>query len=84
MNKIINIFTAGIVLFYSISVQSQSSENFPVLKHYDQDHLLNISLPMGGIDPGTVGLGGRGDLRDWAIMNSPAPLIKLLFSKQIQ
>ena len=43
-----------------------------VLKHYDQDHLTRIALPLGGIGTGTVSIGGRGDLRDWEIMNRPA------------
>ncbi|HPT20863.1 MAG TPA: GH116 family glycosyl-hydrolase [Bacteroidales bacterium] len=50
---------------------AQSSTDYPVLKHYDKDHLLNIALPLGGIGTGTVSLGGRGELRDWAIMNKP-------------
>ncbi|NQU44762.1 hypothetical protein HQ520_15845 [bacterium] len=45
---------------------------WPVLKHYDPDHLNRIALPLGGIGTGTVSLGGRGDLRDWEIMNRPA------------
>ena len=44
---------------------------WPILKHYDQNHLLNIALPLGGIGTGTVSLGGRGELRDWQIMNKP-------------
>lgn len=31
-----------------------------------------ISLPVGGIGTGTVGFGGRGQLRDWEIENRPA------------
>jgi len=46
--------------------------NWPVLKRYDQDHLGRIALPLGGIGTGTVSLGGRGDLRDWEIMNRAA------------
>ena len=46
--------------------------NWPMLKHYDQNHLANIVMPIGGIGTGTVSLGGRGDLRDWEIMNRPA------------
>ncbi len=45
---------------------------WPVLKRYDQQHVANIALPLGGIGTGTVSLGGRGDLRDWEIMNRPA------------
>ena len=48
------------------------SQPWPILKHYDQDHLLNIALPLGGIGTGTVSLGGRGELRDWEIANKPA------------
>ena len=49
-----------------------TNPNWPVLRHYDQDHLARIALPLGGIGTGTVSLGGRGDLRDWEIMNRPA------------
>lgn len=42
---------------------------WPALKYYDQNHLQRIALPLGGI--GTISLGGRGDLRDWEIMNRP-------------
>ncbi|MGB3174357.1 MAG: GH116 family glycosyl-hydrolase [Saprospiraceae bacterium] len=48
------------------------SQNFPVLKHYDQNHLYRIALPIGGIGTGTVSLSGKGELRDWEIMNRPA------------
>ena len=47
-------------------------ENWPVLKSYDRSHLARIALPIGGIGTGTVSLGGRGDLRDWEIMNIAA------------
>lgn len=45
---------------------------WPVLRKYDQNHLARIALPIGGIGTGTISLGGRGDLRDWEIMNRPA------------
>lgn len=43
-----------------------------VLRHYGRDRLTRIALPLGGIGTGTVSLGGRGELRDWEIMNRPA------------
>ncbi len=46
--------------------------SWPVLTRYDQDHLARIALPIGGIGTGTVSLGGRGDLRDWEVVNRPA------------
>src|SRR4051794_12125347 len=45
---------------------------WPVLTRYDSEHLARIALPLGGIGTGTVSLGGRGDLRDWEIVNRPA------------
>jgi len=45
--------------------------DWPILKHYDQNHLLNVALLLGGIGTVTVSLGGRGELRDWQIMNRP-------------
>lgn len=49
-----------------------SDYEWPVLARYDANHLRRIALPLGGIGTGTVSLGGRGDLRDWEIMNRPA------------
>ena len=50
----------------------KGSRDWPVLTSYDQDHLARIALPLGGIGTGTVALGGRGDLRDWEVVNRPA------------
>lgn len=34
-------------------------------------HLRMISFPLGGVAAGSLGLGGRGQLRDWEIFNRP-------------
>ena len=65
---LLGIFFAGILSCFSMT----QNKDWPVLKIYDQDHLAKIALPLGGIGTGTVSLGGRGDLRDWEIMNRPA------------
>ncbi|MET9021748.1 GH116 family glycosyl-hydrolase [Actinopolymorpha sp. NPDC004070] len=46
--------------------------DWPVLNRYDVAHSLRVALPLGGIGTGTVSLGGRGDLRDWEVVNRPA------------
>ena len=33
--------------------------------------LKMISFPLGGVGAGSLGLGGRGQLRDWEIFNRP-------------
>src|SRR5688572_27574811 len=39
---------------------------------YEDNHLSEISFPLGGLGTGCVGLGGRGDLREWEIFNRPS------------
>lgn len=46
--------------------------DWPILKKYNKDKLRRIALPLGGMGTGTVSLGGRGDLRDWELMNHPS------------
>ncbi|GAA3139758.1 uncharacterized protein (DUF608 family) [Kribbella aluminosa] len=45
---------------------------WPILRTYTGRNLRRIALPLGGIGTGTVSLGGRGNLRDWEIVNRPA------------
>jgi hypothetical protein len=54
----------------SVSVNGQDS-NWPMLKHYDENHISKVALPVGGIGTGTVSISGRGNLIDWEIMNRP-------------
>ena len=59
------------IISYSALAQEWAPSEWPSLKSYDKEHLLEIALPMGGIGTGTISLGGRGELRDWEIMNIP-------------
>lgn len=52
--------------------QPHQTKAWPVLTRYDQGHLTRIALPLGGIGTGSVSLGGRGDLRQWEIVNRPS------------
>jgi non-lysosomal glucosylceramidase len=65
-----------ILFHFMLSGQEYSNDsirnNWPFLKHYDQDHIARIALPVGGIGTGTLSLGGNGALKDWEFMNRPA------------
>lgn len=63
---------SALFLCLSLSAQEWIPSEWPVMTHYDSDHLQEVALPLGGIGTGTVSLGGRGELRDWEIMNVPA------------
>jgi non-lysosomal glucosylceramidase len=45
---------------------------WPTLKSYTDDELRKISMPVGGIGTGDIGLGGNGGLVNWEIMNRPS------------
>ena len=62
---------AAVLVSVAAAAQQWTPSEWPVLKHYDDGHLYRIALPLGGIGTGTVSLGGRGELRDWEIMNVP-------------
>lgn len=65
------LYTVGVPFSPSLDT-APDPYHWPVLRSYDLQHLARIALPLGGIGTGTVSLGGRGDLRDWEIVNRPA------------
>ena len=64
-------FLLALAICLGAGAQTWKPSEWPVLKHYDGAHLEKIALPVGGIGTGTVSLGGRGEIRDWEIMNVP-------------
>ena len=62
---------AAIIACSALNAQPWQPKPWPVLTSYDSAHLQRVALPLGGIGTGTVSLGGRGELRDWEIMNVP-------------
>lgn len=70
--KKLSITLGSLFLVWTLLAQEWTPQSWPVLKKYDQTHLEKIALPLGGIGTGTVSFGGRGELRDWEIMNVPA------------
>ena len=43
----------------------------PRRRLYTGEDLARIAFPLGGIGTGTISLGGRGNLQDWEVWNSP-------------
>ncbi|MHC4787723.1 MAG: GH116 family glycosyl-hydrolase [Planctomycetota bacterium] len=54
------------------AMATKANPAWPVLATYEGAHLAQVALPIGGIGTGTVSLGGRGELRDWELVNRPA------------
>ncbi|MHB1293984.1 MAG: GH116 family glycosyl-hydrolase [Anaerolineae bacterium] len=50
----------------------ERGQNWPCLTRYAGEPLREVAFPLGGIGTGTVSLGGRAELRDFEIMNTPA------------
>ena len=48
---------------------SQTEISYPRI--FEGRQLKMISFPLGGVAAGSLGLGGRGQLRDWEIFNRP-------------
>ena len=55
----------------ALDAAERTADAWPVLRHFDRDHLYRVALPMGGIGTGSISLSGRGELCDWENMNVP-------------
>ena len=66
--------SCGLLLVFlaTFLFKNSGASDWPVLKKYDQEHTYKIALPIGGIGTGTISMGGRGNLQDVEIMNTPA------------
>ncbi len=51
--------------------QVPASTEIPYPRIFQGRQLKMISFPLGGVAAGSLGLGGRGQLRDWEIFNRP-------------
>ena len=56
----------------SLNMQNKEASSWPILKSYTGDDLRKISMPVGGIGTGNIGLAGNGGLVNWEIMNRPS------------
>jgi len=79
MRKIILL---GIIFITTPVVAQELNKEWPVLKKYEGIYTNEVAMPLGGIGTGGVSIGGRGDLRDWELMNRGAigwvPAFKLV------
>lgn len=65
-----NYWISILLILHGLAVCGQTRQ-WPVFKHYDENHIAKVALPIGGIGTGTVSITGRGSLADWEIMNRP-------------
>ena len=65
------VILAGLMMATRMNAQDKA-DSWPVLKTYSGDYATKVAMPLGGIGTGTVSIGGRGDLRDWEIVNQGA------------
>src|SRR5579863_8317949 len=48
-----------------------AAERISFPRVFSGDQLKMLAFPLGGVAAGSLGLGGRGQLRDWEIFNRP-------------
>lgn len=77
-----NLFLSALILCWGQIGAQYLNKEWPVLKTYSGINLTEVAMPLGGIGTGGVSIGGRGELRDWEVMNRGAigwvPAFKLV------
>src|ERR1700749_4105040 len=53
------------------STARRASPGIAYPRPFEGPRLKMLSFPLGGLAAGSIGLGGRGQLRDWEIFNKP-------------
>lgn len=79
--RLIGIISLIICWMMPGTLHAQNAESWPILKTYTGDYANKVAMPLGGIGTGTVSLGGRGDLKDWEIVNQGALGWKPVFNE---
>ncbi|MEC3908257.1 GH116 family glycosyl-hydrolase [Tamlana sp. 2201CG12-4] len=70
MKYIYSIITGFLIVY--VAHGQQWNEQWSVVKTYSGENINEVSMPIGGIGTGTVGISGKGALQDWEIMNRGA------------
>ncbi|MEJ0055695.1 MAG: GH116 family glycosyl-hydrolase [Bacteroidota bacterium] len=77
-----NIMLLSLVAACTLAMGQDLNKEWPVLKTYKGVYVNEVAMPLGGIGTGGVSIGGRGDLKDWELMNRGAigwvPAFKLV------
>ena len=82
VKKISYFIFLALIMFWNHLFGQELNMDWPVIKTYKGTYLTEVAMPLGGIGTGGVSIGGRGDLRDWELMNRGAigwvPAFKLV------
>jgi len=77
-----NLVLLSIISWANQLIAQELNKEWPILKTYTGVYTNEVAMPLGGIGTGGVSIGGRGDLRDWELMNRGAigwvPAFKLV------
>ncbi|MCG8311417.1 MAG: non-lysosomal glucosylceramidase, partial [Cytophagales bacterium] len=61
-----------LMILLLVLTSTSNAQQWSAIKSYKGEELKKIAMPLGGIGTGSVSIGGRGDLKDWEIVNQGA------------